>query len=126
MKAELATLGYFAWTVETLKATYSGSLYKEDCLGLFDVLAIKEGELLGVQVTSKTQVAAHLRKYADSEKKVQGQPIIRNLEEFLQHGGKAEIWGFYQPDGPGGRWAHDVVPVTMEVIEAVIARRRSR
>lgn len=123
-KSELESLGWFSWTVEALKSTYTGALYKEDCLGLFDLLAIKSGEVLGVQLTTKDSVGAHLRKYADPSKTVQGRSIAENLERFLAHGGRFQVWGYYQTGGTGSRWEHTVTTVTMEVIEGVISRRR--
>jgi len=57
-------LGYTAEVVEkTIPRTY----IKKDLFGFIDIVAIKEGETLGVQATSMSNMAARVTKIMDSD-----------------------------------------------------------
>lgn len=60
----LRKLGYRAAVVEKWN---SHARLRQDLFGIVDILAIKEGETLAVQTTSWSNVAARIRKIAESE-----------------------------------------------------------
>jgi aryl-alcohol dehydrogenase-like predicted oxidoreductase len=69
--AWLADAGYHAEVVEQTKRVGTGAagamkVWKVDLWNFTDVLAIKRGEVLAVQVTSWTNVASRVRKITDS------------------------------------------------------------
>ena len=71
---------------------------RQDLWGIIDLLAIKPGEVLGVQVTSYSNVSKHLTKIAESE----AAPDIRAA------GIKIEVHGWHKN---GKVWEPRVVSV---------------
>lgn len=71
---------------------------KIDLYGIIDVLACKPGAILGVQSCSNyNDITVHIRKYAaDNDKKT-------NLINWLEAGGKYELWAYERKDIPGVR-----------------------
>jgi hypothetical protein len=64
-----------------------------DLFGLFDILAIREGETVAVQTTSGSNVAARIRKIGDSEHT----PAIRAANwRILVHGWSKGANGRYR------------------------------
>jgi hypothetical protein len=61
--AHLRQEGYDVWVVERF---IRGANKRQDLFGLFDVLAIKPNEILGVQCCSASGLAAHRRKMQES------------------------------------------------------------
>ena len=59
---KLEAEGYRADIVERRKGPVT-----KDLFGIIDVLAVREGETLAVQVTSRSNVSTRLRKIADSD-----------------------------------------------------------
>lgn len=62
--AELRKRGYLA---EVVERWVPGANIRKDCFGFIDILAIREGEVLGVQATSGDNVAARVTKIAEHE-----------------------------------------------------------
>jgi hypothetical protein len=62
--AHLLNLGYRVAVVERWNPH---ARIRQDLFGVLDLLAVKDGEILGVQTTSGSNVAARLAKIADSE-----------------------------------------------------------
>lgn len=56
--------GYLVAVVERWNAH---AKIRQDLFGVLDLLAVKPGEILGVQTTSGSNVSARLNKFADSE-----------------------------------------------------------
>lgn len=65
-----------------------------DLFGIIDVLAVGPRGTLAVQTTTRTNVAARVRKIADS-------PTIGAIREA---GWTVLVHGWEQPKGPGTRW----------------------
>jgi hypothetical protein len=63
----LAMLRTDGWTCEVVEKWNPAVKRRHDLFGIFDVLAIRDGETMGVQVTSYSNVAARIRKIAESE-----------------------------------------------------------
>lgn len=83
--------GYHAAVVERYDA-FSGRTH--DLFGFIDVLAVGGGETLGIQVTSRSNMASRRRKINDAPE----------LAALLGAGWRVELWGFDQPNGPKSRW----------------------
>ena len=62
--ALLKDRGYQCDVVESYNAF---TKRKKDLFGVFDILAIGKGETIGVQITSKSNIAARIKKIEESE-----------------------------------------------------------
>jgi hypothetical protein len=64
----LAHLRADGWHAEVVEQTVRapGRTFKRDLWGFVDILCLRDGERLAVQTTSGTNVAARIRKIADS------------------------------------------------------------
>jgi hypothetical protein len=85
--AHLREQGYHVEVVEQNKRA-GIKCWKVDLWGFIDLLAIRRGEVLGVQVTSATNVAARVRKITDS-------PLVGAVREA---GIRIAVHG-WKPDG---------------------------
>lgn len=93
--AALRAQGYVCWIVE-----YWNSFTRRRCdlFGAWDIIALREGEVLFVQTTSGSNVSARARKIADNEYT----PVIRKAgvrmevhgwrKAKVKRGSKAERW----------------------------------
>jgi hypothetical protein len=57
----------FGWTVGVVEQRIPHTNITRDLYGFIDLLAIRGGETMGVQVTSGSNVSARVRKIAESE-----------------------------------------------------------
>ena len=80
----MAALRSAGWTVEVVERCIPGANIRRDLFGVIDVLAIREGETLGVQATSASNVSARVRKLSESDVL----PAIRKA------GWRLEVWGW--------------------------------
>jgi hypothetical protein len=64
------------------------SQHKKDLFGFIDILAIKPGEILGIQATGWTFHGSHANNYLNNPK------ISKNIEIWLSTGAKFEIWAY--------------------------------
>jgi hypothetical protein len=62
--AQIRERGYQTWIVEYWN---NFSRKRVDLFGIFDILAVGNGETLAVQTTSRTNMSARAKKIADSE-----------------------------------------------------------
>jgi len=62
----LAYLRDQGWLVATVERWNPHAKVRQDLFGILDLLAVRDGETLGVQTTSGSNVAARARKIADS------------------------------------------------------------
>jgi hypothetical protein len=90
-KALLHERGYLAETVESYNAF---TKRKKDLFGIFDVLAIGNGQTIGVQITSKHNMSARIHKIEESE----------FLPEILQSGWRVVVIGWFKEKN--GRYAY--------------------
>lgn len=121
------------WKADYKELLYKGSgsfpaVINKDMLGFADVLGITppRGTAIAGQITTKTQVHAHLRKYTDPSK-THGSgkiPIETHLREFLSLGGRFYVIGFHQGGGKGSKWDAEVVEVTADVLNVYKSRKR--
>lgn len=87
--AELRRLGYTAQVVERWNQ-YAG--VRQDLFGVIDVLAIRQGEILGVQACSGSNHAARVAKIMREPKAL----------AWIEAGGKLQVWS-WQKRGPRGK-----------------------
>lgn len=55
------------YTAEVVEKWNPHARIRQDLFGIIDVIAVRDGETLGVQTTSAGNVAARIRKIAESE-----------------------------------------------------------
>src|SRR5512139_4260380 len=81
------------WHVETVERWCSFTKRKHDLFGFIDLLAIRANEVLGVQVTSKSHRADHVRKIAEHENtpKVREAGIGIHLHLWEKRGNRWEL-----------------------------------
>ena len=72
------------YLVDIVEKTIPKTFIKKDLYGFIDLLAIREDEILGVQVTSNANFAARRTKIQNHE----------NLSAVLASGIRVEVWGF--------------------------------
>ncbi len=94
--AELEKQGYRAAVVERWNPH---ARVRQDLFGFIDVLAVKEGEVLAVQATSDSNVAARVRKIAEHD----NAPYVRSA------GIRIEVWGWKKK---AGKWVYRVVDLS--------------
>ena len=81
------------YTVATVEKWNQFAHIRRDLFGIIDVLAIREGEILGVQATTGAHVAARITKALAEPK----------LERWLMAGGHFEVWGWRKTGARGKR-----------------------
>ena len=95
--AKLREDGYLAAVVEKWNPH---ARIRQDLFGILDLVAIRDGETLGVQTTSASNVAARIRKITESETIA----VIRSAGWGIQvHGWKK---------GKNGRWICRIVDIS--------------
>lgn len=104
----LRDAGYTPGIVEKFNAY---AKVRQDFLGGIDIIAIKEGEILGVQTTSDTHVADHIAK-------ILAEPRILL---WLQAGGRMVVhgWGKKGPRGKRKVWTCRRVEIIEEDFQDV-------
>jgi hypothetical protein len=65
---------------------------KKDLFSIFDILAIGNGETVGIQITSKSNMSSRIKKISESE----------FLPELVRSGWKILVIGWYKK--PNGRY----------------------
>jgi hypothetical protein len=82
------------WRVVGVEKWNPATGTKNDLFGMFDLLALREGVTMGVQTTSKTNLASHVKKMREAEA----------LADVLAAGWTVMLHGWWQPGGPKTRW----------------------
>ena len=83
--ALLKDRGYQCDVVESYNAFIKR---KKDLFGIFDILAIGSGETLGIQITSKSNILARIKKIEESE----------YLPLLLAAGWRIIVFGWFKKD----------------------------
>ena len=84
-------MGYKCTVVESY---CSFSKRKKDLFGIFDVLAVGQGQTIGIQITSKSNMSARIKKIEECE----------FLPEIIGAGWRIIVIGFYKKEN--GRYAY--------------------
>lgn len=95
--AELRKRGYTCAIVERWNPH---AKIRQDLFGVIDVLAVRDGETLGVQATSGSNVAARVAKIAASE----------HVAALRSAGWSLAVWGWRK--SAAGRWTLREVDVS--------------
>jgi hypothetical protein len=80
----LRDLGHTAGVVERFQSHAGPFGIRIDLFGCIDIIALVNGQIVGVQATSYTNHSAHVKKALEQE----------NLVKWLQCGGRFEIWSW--------------------------------
>ena len=113
----LARLKKHLWTaqvVEKWNAFAKPFGRRIDLFGLIDVLAIRPGTILGVQASSGSDVASHI-------KKAMAEP---RLVEWLDAGGKFQIWAWRKLKGSGKRAQWKIRVIDFKLIKTNEGKRQ--
>jgi len=90
--------GWLVWTVERW---IPGANIRVDLFGILDQIAIRDGQVMGLQPTSWENVSARVRKIADSE----------HIGEVRKLGWTLMVYG-WKWDAKTKGWIHKVVDVS--------------
>ena len=91
------------YTADKVEYTVAYSYIKKDLFGCIDIVAVKEGTILGVQATSSSNASARVKKSA----------ALPALRQWLLGGGLFEVWGWLKSK-KSRRWELRRIPVTVE------------
>lgn len=89
----LAALRAEGWTVDVCERWIPGARVRRDLFGLLDIVALKGDQTMGVQCTSSANMAARVKKLAESE----------NIGALREAGWTVEVWG-WRKSKPSGKW----------------------
>ncbi|KGQ19896.1 hypothetical protein LF41_2403 [Lysobacter dokdonensis DS-58] len=95
--ANIRERGYTPWVVEYWN---SFSRKRVDLYGIFDIIAVGNGETLAVQTTSGANVSARVKKIADSE----------YIDAIRKSGWRVEVHGWRKSSR--NRWVLRIVDVS--------------
>lgn len=93
------------WLVDVVERfikvpNHPGGGIRRDLFGIIDIIAIREGKILGIQTTSGSNHSSHLKKLICDLKEVtptEVEDVYRrqdNLEQWLETGSQYEIWSW--------------------------------
>jgi hypothetical protein len=80
------------WQVAIVEKWNPHAKIRQDLFGVFDLLAVGNGKITGIQVSSGSNHAARVRKIRE----------WAGLEDWLKAGGHAEVWT-WSKKGPRGK-----------------------
>lgn len=102
----LAALRAEGYTAQVVERWNPYARIRQDLFGFVDIVAIRDGETLGVQTTSASCMSARVRKIADAE----------HLAVVRAAGWRIEVHGWrkrkVKRDGKAERWRCRVVDVS--------------
>lgn len=94
------------WTAGVVERFNSHTLTRHDLFGCIDIVAVRDGNTLGVQATSGSNAAARVKKMRDTE-----------AVAWLRAGNALEVWGWrkvkLKRGGKAVRWQASVRPVLL-------------
>ena len=97
--------GYTAAVVERwVPNAAGGQQIKNDLFGFIDILAIRPGETVGVQTTSKANMSAHARKIV----------TCPDYPAVVAAGWSIVLHGWWQPGGKGTRYELSELDIIQE------------
>lgn len=118
--------GFFAFRVDGWGGN-KHAMSKRDLLGCWDVMAVKQGRTAMIQVTTKSNASARLRKIASGEIASDNKkPRIENCYALLDAGVELWLHLFWQKRGPRTRWESKRIQLTREAIEEASCKPKRR
>ena len=94
------------WRVANVEKWNPATGTKNDLFGMFDLLALRDGVTMGVQTTSKTNLASHVKKMRAADA----------LGDVVSAGWAVMLHGWWQPGGPKTHWQVIEVDMAEEVL----------
>lgn len=88
----IALLEERGYQCDTVESYNSFTRRKKDLFGIFDILAVGNGETVAVQLTSKSNMSTRIKKISESDK----------LPEILRSKWRILVIGWYKK--PNGRY----------------------
>lgn len=105
----LAYLREQGYTCDIVEHFNSFTKQRKDLFNVIDILAIRKGEILGVQTTARSSVSARVKKIAECEYV----PAIRESGMRLEvHGWGKVSDGKYKNGKPKHKWACRIVDLS--------------
>ena len=108
--------------------TYSGAIVTKDLMGIGDRIGFMKGRVALIQITTKDQMRAHVRKIADPKTTIDNnanaKSVRRLAERWLECGHEIHLIGWFQEGGKGSKWLFELQKVTLELLEGADSRRR--
>lgn len=106
------------WNAEVVERWIHAIMRKQDLFNCIDIVAIRFGELAGVQVTSGSNVSARIAK-------IKKEPM---MVKWLEANGTLYVHGWrevvaYRKNGKKAkrkRWECRVVPITLDMLRAEV------
>ena len=99
----LRALGYVVEVVERWVPDPAGGVrVRRDLFGILDLVALRGDETLGVQTTTRGELARRARKIAESE----------HVGALREAGWTLTVHGWHQPRGPRTRWELEELDVS--------------
>ena len=84
------------WLCQVVEHWNSFAKIRQDLFGFIDILAVREGQTLGIQVTTESNAAARRSKMLDTES---------HLRAFLRGGNLVQLWTWQKRKS---RWRYRV------------------
>ena len=84
-------LRMLGWRVATVETYVAGGMRKRDAFGIFDLIAIKPGRIVGIQACIRSAKADHLRKIQHEHRE--------DAVAWLKAGGEIQFWLWNRPEG---------------------------
>lgn len=106
--------GYWYWTLEHVTRT-GGFVRRHDMFGFIDAVAIKVGEVVYLQVTSRSNMSARANKIArdTAGKGRYARPCIAIAKRLLSvFGNRIVVEGWDQPGGKGTEYRDKELEIT--------------
>jgi len=107
---------------------YTGKSH--DLFGFGDAIAVKEGDLVIVQTTSKNAKSEHIRKWLTEHWALFGGHKFSILDairySISAQGVRFVFCCWFQPDGAGTKWVCEETEVTTELLDEWLAKRAKR
>ena len=130
----------YLWTRTEYYTTMGYQMIKRDFLGVADVVGIRETAakdqppFVLAQLTTRTQIQAHVRKYTSEASSTDEIPTLRKLRAVLGTGSEVVILGYFREmvataDGKGLKvspWLYVPLRVTEEVLQGSLDRKRRK
>lgn len=99
----LRDLGYDVDVCERWVPSPHGQV-RRDLFGILDLVAIRNGETLGVQTTTRGEIPKRIRKIMASDR----------TQGLLDAGWRIVVHGWHQPRGPRTRWVCEEASILRE------------
>lgn len=94
------------WLCEVVERWIPGTRIRKDLFGFIDAIALIDGKIVGLQITSRSNVSARVKKITLDR--------ADQLRAWLDAGGTVEVWGWgkmKRKDKSGRSWQIRRIPI---------------